>query len=404
MRVMVATRLFSGIADGLAEGVWRPNGVPAIYRLLEGLAMRPDVELLTVFACKDAFDRRFAKARRLTLDPIGAAIVMPWAPRPLLAWFGVDGILRELSHVLRCLWLYYRFRPQVTYFTNANFVIAGVFARLRLGRVVLRFLGLHPEQKRLAEAGGGLQRWFYRAPFDRVICSLDGSGGKTYLPRLLDHKTPLDVLLNGVDPHRADADVVTKLRAEHGLRERPVVAFVGRLEVNKGCCEFVAAVLELLKGRPEAIDAVLIGDGSLRSELEARTEAAGMADRIKFVGQVPHDLVPAWLEIATIYVSINHYGSLSNANLEAISAGKCVVILDKDLETHTDEDTEEVLLPDCVVRVDRQNIEADLVELLISLVETPERLARYAERARKMAAGFQNWDQRVAQEIELLVA
>ncbi len=404
MRVMVVTRLFSGIADGLAEGIWRPKGVPAIYRLLEGLARRPDVELLAVFACKDAFDGRFAKSCRMTLDPIGAAIVLPWAPRPLIAWLGIDGKLREFSHILRCLWLYYRFRPQVTYFTNANFAIAGIFARLGLGRVVLRFLGLHPEQKRLAEAAGGLQRWLYRAPFDRVICSFDGSGGKTYLPLLLDPTTQLDVLLNGVDPHRADAAVVARLLAEHGLRERPVVAFIGRLESNKGCREFVTAVLELLKCQPEAIDAVLIGDGSLRSELEARTLAAGMSERVKFVGQVPHDLVPAWLEIAAIYVSINRFGSLSNANLEAISAGKCVVILDKDPATHTDEDTEEFLPLDCVVRIDRQNIEAELVEVLISLVETPELLAGYTGRARETAAGFQNWDQRVAQEIELLGA
>ena len=404
MRVMVVTRLFSGIADGLAKGVWQPNGVPAIYRLLEGLACRPDIELLTVFACKDEFDGRFIKASRMTIEPIGAAVVLPWAPRSLLAWLGIDGKLRELSHVLRCLWLYLRFRPQVTYFTNANFVIAGVFARLGLGRIVLRFLGLHPEQKRLAEVRGGLQRWFYRAPFDRVICSLDGSGGKFYLPRLLNPTTPLDVRLNGVDPHCADATAVTKIRIEYGLLERPVVAFVGRLEANKGCSEFIAAILELLRCRPDAIDAVLIGDGSLRSELEAQTLSAGMAERVRFVGQVPHELVPAWLEIATIYVSINRFGSLSNANLEAISAGKCMIILDKDPATHTDEETEEVLPRDCVVRIDRQNIVAELVAVLTNLVETPEKLARYTGRARETATVFQNWDQRIALEIELLGA
>ena len=193
-----------------------------------------------------------------------------------------------------------------------------------------------------------------------------------------------------------------RLKAEYDLQERPVVVFVGRLEVNKGCREFVSAVLELLKARPEAVDAVLIGDGSLRLELEAQTCAEGMADSIKFIGQVPHDLVPAWLEIAAIYVSINHFGSLSNSNLEAIAAGKCVIILDRDEFTHIDEDTNEVLPADCVVRINRQNIKAELVDVLINLVEEPEQVASYARRARETAEKFQNWDQRVAQEIEFL--
>ena len=148
MRVMVVARLFSGIADSLTAGSWQPKGVPAIYRLLEGLAARPDIELLTVFACKDPLDSRLAVGRRMTLEPIGDVVVLPWSPRALLALLGLDGKLREIDHLLRCLWLYARFRPDITYFTNANFLIAGLFARFGLGRVVLRFLGIHPEFRR----------------------------------------------------------------------------------------------------------------------------------------------------------------------------------------------------------------------------------------------------------------
>ena len=182
------------------------------------------------------------------------------------------------------------------------------------------------------------------------------------------------------------------------------MAFIGRLEMNKGCQEFVSAVIELLKAYPEAVDAVLIGDGSLRSELEEKTLAEGAADHIKFIGQVPHNLVPAWLEIAGVYVSLNHFGGLSNANLEAIAAGKCVVILDKDEVTHTDDDTDEVLPMDCVVRISRHNIKADLVNVLTNLVEKPEQVMEYARRARETASSFQDWEQRVAREIALLGA
>jgi glycosyltransferase involved in cell wall biosynthesis len=127
-----------------------------------------------------------------------------------------------------------------------------------------------------------------------------------------------------------------------------------------------------------------------------------MSDRVRFVGRVPHERVAVWLEIASIYVSINYFGSLSNANLEAISAGKCVIVLDRDSATHTDEETEEVLPLDSVIRIDRRNIEAELVEVLTNLVDAPELIARHSRRAREVAAGFLDWDQRVSQEIELI--
>ena len=37
MRLLYVVRLFSGLEDGLCEGVWRPRGVPTIYRMIEAL-------------------------------------------------------------------------------------------------------------------------------------------------------------------------------------------------------------------------------------------------------------------------------------------------------------------------------------------------------------------------------
>ena len=403
MRVMVVARRFSGFADALANEDWQPKGVPAIGRLLEGIAAHPDLELLTVFTCKDAYEGRFRRARRMTLDPLGQVLVLPWSPRPLLARLRLDGILRELSHLVRCLWLYFRFRPDVTYFTNANFLIAGTFARLGLGRVVLRFLGLHPEQKRLATARGGLQRWFYQAPFDRVICTRDGSGGNAYLPRLLNPRTPCGILLNGVDFSHADADAVARLKQEHGLENCTVITFVGRLESHKGCREFVEAVLETFQGNDHRAAAIVLGDGNLRGELEALIAAAPEGKRVMLLGSVPQRWVRAWLDLTSIYVPINKFGSLSNANLEAIAAGKCVVVLEKELATYTDEETEEILPPGSVIRIPRENIAGELAAILRRLLQNPDEISAVAARARAVAAEkFQSWDQRVDQEITLL--
>ena len=403
VRVMVVARLFSGLADGLAQDTWRPHGVPSMYKLLEGLAADSKVELLTVFACKSEFGGRFAKARRLRMAPLGLVEILPWRKRPWLARLGLDGKSRELVHLMRSLVLYLRFRPDVVYFTNACFLSAGIFARLGLGSVILRFLGLHPEQKRVADSGGLIERWLYRSPFAKVICSMDGSGGSAYLPRLLAPNVSADILLNGVDRHVTSAKQVSTLRARLNLGSQPVVLFMGRLEPNKGCREFVDSLITVCERRPTKLQAVIVGDGSQYDALSARIDRADAHAWIHLAGAVPHADISTYLALADIYVSLNRYGNLSNANLEALAAGKCMIILDSDAITHVDEETTEVLPADIALRVGRDDVVGNLTEELLFLVDQPARVHELAEAAaRQSKKVLRSWGGCVAHEIEII--
>ncbi len=403
MRVMVVARLFAGFADGLAGGVWQPRGAPAAYRLLEALAADEDTELLTVFASKDEHDRRFACGGTYDMPPLGRVVILPWARRNWLAVLRLDGKLREASHLLRCLWLRLRFRPHVTYFTNASFPVAAIFARLGLSRVILRLLGLHPHQYQVADAGRGLQHWFYHSPFDHVICSLDGSGADYYLPRLIAPGVPRSVLLNGVDPQLPDRQAVARIAAEYEKTGAPVVLFVGRLEWNKGCREFVEGVLGVLSRRPGSLRAVLVGDGSLHDELAGRIVAARAEDQVLLAGSVPHGEVAAWLARADVYVSLNHLGNLSNANLEAMAAGTCMIILDTDPMTHTDMETARLIPEDAALRVGRKDMAGNLARALESLLDEPGKIESYAAAAGHLGRELlQPWDRRIKKEVDLI--
>ena len=152
--------------------------------------------------------------------------------------------------------------------------------------MILRLLGLHPDQMHFADSPGGLQHWFYRSPFDHVICSMDGSGVDYYLPKLISPGVPRSVWLNGVDSLTPDAGTKARILDTFPETGPPVVLFVGRLEWNKGCREFIEAALAVLERRPGAIRAVVIGEGGLRDELENRVSAAGadFARRCRDVG------------------------------------------------------------------------------------------------------------------------
>ena len=402
LRVLVVSRLFTGLADSLTKESWRPSGVPAIYKLINALAQEADIESMFVFACKDECSaERYADSRTVMLDGLGSVRILGWRRRMWLERFGLGGKLRELSHFLQCLVLYVRFRPHITYFTNANIVTAGVFTRLGLGPVVLRLLGLHPVEKAIANSANGLMRWFYQSPFAHVICTLDGSGGSYILPRLFRRGVPVSIELNGVDWKTPSKNDVAEFRARFGLGGRPVVMFIGRLEQTKGCVEFVDGMVRLL--RSSSVDAVIVGHGILELELRERITKAGLTDAIHLTGQLPHAEIPTALAAADIYVSLNQLGNLSNTNLEAISQGKCMLILDNCLETHVDEETAGLLPEEVFPRISRLNTAEDLAGQIGELLREPTKIDRMATQSAAVGKRILfNWAERIDREIGLI--
>lgn len=396
MRVMLVSRMFSGFASALLEGRWPPDGAPAIYKLIEGLVAEPGIEPLIVLVCKDAAaGQAFAGKSRIALPKLGIeAVVLHYHKR---------GVWRELVHLAQVLAIQWRFRAQAVYFTNANFVAASTFARFGLARTVLRFMGLFPFEKGLAEGRGGrLVRWLYRAPFDHVICTQEGSGAEVYLPRLLAPGTPLSILFNGVDrmPPKLDAEA---LRAHYALGPRPIVLFLGRIESYKGAGEFVEAALSLVQRRPDIATFAVVGSGSQYDEVRQRLGRAGHSNDVRLIGPVPHDEVSSWYAAADIYVSLNKHGNLSNANLEALVAGPCMVLPAADSATATDLITESLIPPEVAPRVSRAAMASGLARILEDLLDDPNRRMRLRAALALIAERLVGpWPERIARDIAIL--
>src|SRR5204863_4239865 len=67
----------------------------------------------------------------------------------------------------------------------------------------------------------------------------------------------------------------------------------------------VLALADAIALTPKAANVhfLLIGDGSLRAEVESRLRASGDLDRVTFTGVVTHDHVPVLLDACDILVS-----------------------------------------------------------------------------------------------------
>jgi glycosyltransferase involved in cell wall biosynthesis len=401
MRVLFLARLFAGLKSGLAQGKWQPGGVPAIYRLIEGLAADREVELLSVFAVKEP-DVRFMHMARMDVPVIGDTVLLPYteplgarARRPTAAW-------NEFAQTSRMLMLAARFKPDVVYANYTNVLPASLLARAGY-RVVLRLMGVQSHHRDIAEGRAPFFRWQMHSPFAHVVCTEDGSDPAALIPRMVRPDTPWTVRLNGCDAKPATDRRVRAFKEELGLGARPVVMFLGRLEPYKGAVEFIEAAIAMLRAMPDGADVVVLGDGPLRGEMEARVNAAGLGDCVHFTGPQPHARVNLYLNAADIYVSTNMYGNLSNANLEALAAGACLMMPTSDPALPLDTVTDRLIPAGCAERYDRNALPQSLSDALCRLLKAPDEIVRRRVKTDELARQLiRPWSEVVANDIALL--
>jgi glycogen synthase len=106
---------------------------------------------------------------------------------------------------------------------------------------------------------------------------------------------------NGVDltlfgnPKVADRAFARSL----GLDDADTVGFIGSFYDYEGLDDLIAAMPLLLATRPKA-RLLLVGGGPMEESLRAQAAASPAADRIRFVGRVPHDEVERYYALIDI--------------------------------------------------------------------------------------------------------
>jgi glycosyltransferase involved in cell wall biosynthesis len=115
----------------------------------------------------------------------------------------------------------------------------------------------------------------------------------------------------------------TNVRCELGLGERqPLLVMVARLTGQKGHSDLIEA-LALLRGRWPQLQCVCVGDGELRTSLEARAAERGLKEMCRFVGS--RDDVMDFYAAADLVVLPSHSEGFPFVILEALAMGKPVI-------------------------------------------------------------------------------
>lgn len=401
MKILYVTRLFSGLAGSVEQRKWQPAGVPTIYKMVEALDSRHETRFLLL--PKGGF--RQPKSAVIKLPPlVNDCYILPsehCAPRWMGRRLGIA--LRECVQIFQALKVIYRFKPDLLYVDHANVLIAALVARFsRRIRVVFRLMGCFGIKTSFASNKPMLRlfRWGYRSPFAAVICTQEGSNSDYWLARALDKKVPRYVLLNGVDA--APDNLTPDARLLALPRHKTVVTAIGRLDPDKAVDKFLQAFLSAWQRDKEHLHALIIGAGTLKAAMLAAVREAGAEHSVTFIENLPHEQIAAAHRRSDIYVSLNRAGNLSNANLEAMQAGLCMIIPASQPDG-TDAAIDALLSDRAVTRVpDADDAEA-LAEAIYRLHADPALRAALAAQLTQEAGRFlYSWDERVQKEIALL--
>jgi len=168
----------------------------------------------------------------------------------------------------------------------------------------------------------GFTRWLIRRQ-DALIATSPQAA--SYLER------PATVILHGVDtqvfqpaPDRA------ALRRELGLDpEALLVGCFGRVRAQKGVDLLVTAALRVFPRHPKA-QLVFSGritpdNRAFADELIARAQAAGLADRIRFLGEIPWDDVVRLYRALDLFAAPARWEGFGLTPLEAMASGVPVI-------------------------------------------------------------------------------
>jgi glycosyltransferase involved in cell wall biosynthesis len=181
----------------------------------------------------------------------------------------------------------------------------------------------------------------------------------------------------GVSPEFAPqaADDVKAVRARHGLPERYLL-FVGTVEPRKNI-ESVIAAFDCLGG--EGHLAIAGGKGWMNRRVYSLAARARRADRIHFLGYVPHADKAALLTGATALVYPSFYEGFGMPPLEAMACGTPVI------SSHASSMPE--VIGDAGLLVNPHDVSA-IAEAMQSLITDEAARLIFSERGRARASAF----------------
>lgn len=93
---------------------------------------------------------------------------------------------------------------------------------------------------------------------------------------------------------------VQELREEFGLEDSKIFGYLGTLKPQSSLMKFIPVFQQISES--EDVKLVIVGDGSLRSDLEKQVKSCDISEKVIFTGMIDYSDVPDYLQIFDIAV------------------------------------------------------------------------------------------------------
>jgi L-malate glycosyltransferase len=133
---------------------------------------------------------------------------------------------------------------------------------------------------------------------------------------MLHYPVPIQVIPNGVSRIEFDPGLIF-------VKEQPVIIFAGRIVPQKNPIQVIRSLSSI---KDLKWHAVIIGDGSMKSEMESEAVRLGIYDRITFTGWITPNQVHEWFVKGDILFMPSFSEGLPVVGVQALSMGLAFVV------------------------------------------------------------------------------
>ena len=410
MKLLYISRLFSGLESSFKNQIWKPNGVPTIFKMIEYLDKYHDVNF--IFTVKDSgndFKSTWKKKhdQEFYIKGLNNKVKILTGIN-FFSYLGknkINILIREIRHLIIILYQIYTFKPRIIYIDNSNIFTASILSRLfRKRNIVLRIMGVYPYMKLILKVNSFkniINKYAYNSKYNLVICTQDGSGVTKWCSNALNKVTEYKILLNGINKINYTNQIDDRIK--NIPRDKFNVLYIGKLEEYKGIKEFVKSLLILNTKFPNIFHGVIIGDGNEKKWIKEAINKKKNENLFTHIDNLSHDQIYHAHKKTNLYVSLNKYGNLSNVNLEAIFYGNCIIIPESDNLNEVDLETDEILNKDAVIRIKRNNITKNLSNMIYTLYSNPKLVHQKKKNLKKLSNKIiRSWDDRINDELNII--
>jgi len=135
------------------------------------------------------------------------------------------------------------------------------------------------------------------------------------------------VIPTGIDPEPFQQADGAGIRANLGWENSKVMISIGRLSKEKNWNFLLRAAAMAMQNHPD-LRVVLLGDGPERKNLERLAHELDIGGRVEFMGYLPYDQVPDYLNAADFFGFASTAETQGLVTMEAMAAGLPVVAVD----------------------------------------------------------------------------